>query len=96
MRGGIEQVGAGCVMASVWKTVPQAALASLPPRGQAWEVSALPVFYEAQLAGHAVGGVLRRAAAFLKLAAAEAALAESVANAPHSRPTAEVSAPSPA
>ena len=49
--------------------------------------------YEAQLAGHTVGETFDRAAAFLKLAAAEAALSESVANARGSRPTAELSAP---
>jgi hypothetical protein len=82
----------GCVMAWVWKTVPEPALASLPPRGQAWEMTRY-LSYEAQLAGHAVGETFDRAAAFLKLAAAEAALVESVANARGSRPTAEVSAP---
>jgi hypothetical protein len=42
--------------------------------------------YEAQLAGHTVGETFERAAAFLKLAAAEAAVAESVANARSARP----------
>jgi hypothetical protein len=84
--------GEGCVMAWVWKMVPEPALASLPPRGQAWEMTRYRS-YEAQLAGHTVGETFDRAAAFLKLAATEAALAESVANARGSRPAAEVSAP---
>ncbi len=93
-RSGAEKRGGEgcCVMAWVWKTVPEPALASLPPRGQAWEMTRY-LSYEAQLAGHAVGETFDRAAAFLKLAAAEAALVESVANARGSRPTAEVSAP---
>ncbi len=84
--------GGGCVMAWVWKTVPEPELASLPPRGQAWEMTRYRS-YEAQLAGHTVGETFGRAAAFLKLAAAEAALAESVANARGSRPAAEAPAP---
>jgi hypothetical protein len=93
-RYGAEKRGGegGCVMAWVWKTVPEPALASLPPRGQAWEMTRY-LSYEAQLAGHAVGETFDRAAAFLKLAAAEAALVESVANSRGARPTAEVSAP---
>jgi hypothetical protein len=84
--------GDGCIMAWVWKTVPEPALASLPPRGQAWEMTRYRS-YEAQLAGHTVGETFDRAAAFLKLAAAEAALAESVVNARNARPAAEVPAP---
>jgi hypothetical protein len=86
------EAGGGCVMAWVWKTVPEPAVASLPPRGQAWEMTRFRS-YEAQLAGHTVGETFDRAAAFLKLAAAEAALTESVANERGSRPAAEVSAP---
>jgi hypothetical protein len=47
------------------------ALASLPPRGQAWETTRYRA-YQAQLAGRAIGEAFGRAAAFLKLAAANA------------------------
>jgi hypothetical protein len=89
---GAADAGEGCVMAWVWKTVSEPALESLPPRGQAWEMTRYRS-YQAQLAGHTVGETFDRAAAFLRLAAAEAALAESVANARGSRPAAEVPAP---
>jgi hypothetical protein len=81
-----------CVMAWVWKTVPEPEVASLPPRGQAWEMTRFRS-YEEQLAGHTVGETFERAVAFLKLAAAEAALTESVANARAPRPAAGVPAP---
>ena len=67
--------------------MPEPEVASLPPRGQAWELTRFRS-YEAQLAGHTVGETFERAAAFLKLAAAEAAVAESVANARSARPAA--------
>lgn len=79
------EAGGGCVMAWVWRTVPEPEVASLPPRGQAWEMTRFRS-YGAQLAGHTVGETFERAAAFLKLAAAEAAVAESVANARSARP----------
>jgi endogenous inhibitor of DNA gyrase (YacG/DUF329 family) len=60
--------GDGGIMAWTWKSVPQPALASLPPRGQAWEMTRYRA-YEAQLAGHTVGETFERAAAFLLLAA---------------------------
>jgi hypothetical protein len=80
------------VMAWVWKAVPEPEVASLPARGQAWEMTRFRS-YEAQLAGHTVGETFHRAAAFLKLAAAEAALAESVANGRSSWTAAEIPAP---
>jgi hypothetical protein len=54
-----------------WKPVPEPALASLPPRGQAWEMTRYRA-YRAQLAGRTVGGIFGRAADFLTLAAANA------------------------
>jgi hypothetical protein len=53
-----------------WKPVPEPKLASLPPRGQAWEMSRHRA-YQAQLAGHTIGETFGRAAAFLKIAAAD-------------------------
>jgi hypothetical protein len=64
--------GDGCVMAWTWKPVPEPALASLPPRGQAWEMTRYRS-YQALLAGHTIGETFERSAAFLKLAAAQAA-----------------------
>ena len=52
-----------------WKPLPEPALASLPPRGQAWEMTRYRA-YQAQLAGHTIGETFGRAAEFLKLAAA--------------------------
>jgi hypothetical protein len=51
--------------------VPESVLESLPPRGRAWE-KARYKGYQAQLAGHTIGETIGRAAAFLKLAAANA------------------------
>jgi hypothetical protein len=52
-----------------WKSLPEPALASLPPRGRAWEITRYWA-YQAQLAGHTIGETFGRAAAFLKLASA--------------------------
>jgi hypothetical protein len=65
--------GDGRITTWTWKSVPVPALASLPPRGQAWEMTRYRA-YEAQLAGHTVGEIFGRAAEFLKLVAARAAL----------------------
>jgi hypothetical protein len=54
-----------------WKPVPEPALTSLPPRGQAWEMTRYRG-YQAHLAGHTIGETFGRVAAFLKLAAANA------------------------
>jgi hypothetical protein len=52
-----------------WKPLPEPALGSLPPRGQAWEMTRYRA-YQAQLAGHTIGEIFVRAAEFLNLAAA--------------------------
>jgi hypothetical protein len=54
-----------------WKPAPKPVLASLPPHGRAWEKTRYRG-YQAQLAGHTIGETFDRAAAFLKLAAANA------------------------
>jgi hypothetical protein len=56
------------IMAWTWKSVPRPALAPLPARGQAWEMTRYRT-YEAQLAGHTIGETFERATAFLLLAA---------------------------
>ena len=89
---GDEETRGNCVMAWSWKTVPEPEVASLPPRGQAWEMTRFRS-YGTQLAGHTVGETFERAVAFLKLAAAEAALAESVANTRASPPAVGVPRP---
>src|ERR1022692_3959880 len=53
-----------------WKPLPEPALRSLSPRGQAWEMTRYWA-YQAQLAGHTTGEIFVRAAEFLKLAAAD-------------------------
>jgi hypothetical protein len=67
----------GRITAWMWKSVPEPALGSLPPRGQAWELTRHGA-YEGQLAGRTIGEPFWRAAAFLKLAAAQASLASEV------------------
>jgi hypothetical protein len=61
----------GRITAWTWESVPPPALASLPPRGQAWEMTRYKA-YQAQLADHTIGEIFGRAAAFLKLAAVKA------------------------
>ncbi len=61
----------GRITGWTWKSVPEPALASFPPRGQTWELTRYRA-YQAQLAGHTVGEIFGRASAFLKLAAANA------------------------
>jgi hypothetical protein len=63
--------GEGCITGWRWKPVPEPAVASLPPRGQAWEMTRYRA-YQAQLAAHTVGEVFGPAVAFLKLASANA------------------------
>ena len=60
-----------------WRSLPEPALASLPPRGRAWEITRYRAF-QAQLAGHTIGETFGRAAAFLEVASANptAALSE--------------------
>jgi hypothetical protein len=67
-REGRSARGAGPIMAWTWKPLPEPALASLPPRGQEWELARYRA-YQAQLAGRAMGETFGRAAAFLRLAA---------------------------
>jgi hypothetical protein len=61
----------GPITGWTWKSVPQPALASLPPRAQAWEMRRYRA-YQAQLADHTTGEIFNRAAAFLELTAANA------------------------
>jgi hypothetical protein len=65
-----------------WRSVPEPALTSLPPRGQAWETSRYQA-YQAHLAGHAIGETFGRAVAFLKLAANTPAIAVTSVQAGH-------------
>ena len=61
------------IAAWIWKSLPEPRLASLSPSGRAWERARYHA-YQAQLAGHPVGDIFSRAAAFLKLATANADL----------------------
>jgi hypothetical protein len=61
--------GEGRITGWTWKPVPEPAVASLPPRGQAWEMTRYRA-YQAYLAGHAIGETFGRATEFLKLATA--------------------------
>jgi hypothetical protein len=63
--------GEGAIAGWAWKPVPEPAVASLPPRGQTWEMTRYQA-YQAQLASHTVGEVFGLAAAFLKRAASNA------------------------
>jgi hypothetical protein len=60
--------GASAIMAWTWRPLPEPAVASLPPRGQEWEMTRYRA-YQAQLAGAAIGETFGRAAGFLRLAA---------------------------
>jgi hypothetical protein len=70
-REGRSARGAGPITAWAWKPLPEPALASLPPRGQEWELARYQA-YQAQLCGHTMGETFGRAAAFLSLAAGAA------------------------
>jgi hypothetical protein len=61
--------GEGHITDWTWKQVPEPAMASFAPRGQAWETTRYQA-YQAQLVGHVIGETFGRAAEFLKLAAA--------------------------
>lgn len=74
-----------------WRSLPEPALASLPPRGRAWEMTRYRA-YQSQLAGHTIGGTFGRAAAFLKLASANPTAALPADS--HSRTPDSVSRPS--
>ena len=56
------------IAAWTWKAMPKPPLDTLPPRGQAWEMSRYWA-YQAHLAGHTIGETFERASAFLTLAA---------------------------
>jgi hypothetical protein len=62
------------VTAWKWRPVPELDLGSLPPRGQAWEMTRYRA-YQAKLADHTIGETFGRAAAFLRLAAPHPAAA---------------------
>ena len=70
----------GRITAWTWRSLPEPTLASLPPRGKAWEMTRYRA-YEAQLAGHTIGEIFGRAAAFLKLASAKATSVTAVSSA---------------
>jgi hypothetical protein len=73
--------GNGHITRWAWKPVPEPTLASLAPRGRAWEMTRYQA-YQAQLAGHTIAETFARAAAFLNLAVADApALANADAHA---------------
>jgi hypothetical protein len=66
-----------------WRSLPEPALASLPPRGRAWEMRRYRA-YQAQLAGHTIGDTFGQAAAFVKRASSNQAAA--LPTGPHSNP----------
>jgi hypothetical protein len=51
-----------------WRSLPEPAVATLPPRGQEWELSRYQA-YQDRLSGHRVGGTFSSASAFLDLVA---------------------------
>jgi hypothetical protein len=59
--------GAGSIAGWTWRSLPEPVLASLPARGQEWEMTRYRD-YQARLAGRPISQTLRRAAAFLNLA----------------------------
>ena len=59
------------ITAWTWNPVPEPTVASLPPRGQAWEMTRYRA-YKAHLAGRTIGEIFGRPAAFVELTAAEA------------------------
>jgi hypothetical protein len=61
-------LGADPVAAWTWRPLPEPQLASLPPRGQDWELARYQA-YQAQLAGHPIGETFSHAVLFLQLAA---------------------------
>jgi hypothetical protein len=68
-RASRDAPGGDRITAWTWKPVPEPALTFLPPRGRAWEIARYRA-YQGELAGHAIGVTFVRAAAFLKLTAA--------------------------
>ena len=76
-RRGRSARGAGLIAGWLWKPLPEPALASLPARGQEWEMARYRA-YQAQLAGRTMGEIFGRAAAFLCLTAGRAAAGETL------------------
>jgi hypothetical protein len=62
-------VAEGLIGDWTWKPLPEPELDTLPPRGQAWEMTRYQA-YRDELAGHRVGEAFWRAEAFLELASA--------------------------
>jgi hypothetical protein len=54
-----------------WRSLPEPDLGSLPPRGQAWEMTRYQA-YQAQLADRTIGETFGQASAFLKLVSVQA------------------------
>jgi hypothetical protein len=67
-RQGRSAGNAAAITAWTWRSLPEPALASLPPRGQEWEMARYQA-YQAQLRGRTMRETFGRAAAFLRLAA---------------------------
>jgi hypothetical protein len=59
------------ITAWTWRSLPEPALASLPPRGQEWEMARYRA-YQTQLRGRTMRETFGRAAGFLRLAAGAA------------------------
>jgi hypothetical protein len=70
LRPGSADHGDCRITAWTWKSVPAPTLASLPPRGQEWEMTRYRA-YEGHLAGRTVEETFGRAAAFLERAGAK-------------------------
>lgn len=66
-RDGDPGPGTCGVTAWAWRSLPPPPVASLPPRGQEWEMSRYRA-YEAHLAGHTIGETFTRAVSYLNLA----------------------------
>ena len=60
------------ITAWTWKSLPEPALASLPPRGQEWEMARYRA-YQARLRGHTIGVTFSCATAFLRRASEQSA-----------------------
>ena len=74
-RQASQAAGRGRITGWKWQPIPEPGLASLSPRAQAWAMTRYQA-YQAHLAGHTIGETFRRAAEFLKLAAAKAPITE--------------------
>jgi hypothetical protein len=71
IQPGRPAVPHGRITSWTWKPVPDPALASLAPRGRAWELARYRA-YQANLAGYTIAETFGRAAEFLNLAAPSA------------------------